>query len=181
MTYPTEINARTLTIRYRGLFDFDGLYNVIVQWMKARRFWFHETKYKHKVSSPFGAEQEITFTGDKKVTDFYAHAITIDLHLWDMTEVEVVQKGIKKTLTNARMQIDIQGTLSLEYEKRWEVSTFWMAVRDWWMKYIMRREVESIYYDEIYYRTYRLHNVIKKFLDMEAKGHEYEGYLGDNA
>ena len=44
----------------------------------------------------------------------------------------------------------------------------------------MRREIETIYYDEIYYRTYRLHKIIKDFLDMEAKGNEYEGYLGDN-
>jgi len=181
MVYPTTIPTNKLTIRYKGLFDFDGLYNAIVQWMKARRFWFHETKYKHKVPSPLGAEQEITFTGDKKVTDFYMHAITVDLHLWDMTEVEVVQKGIKKTLTNARLQIDIQGTLFLDWEKRWETSTFWVAVRDWWLKYIMRREIESIWYDEIYYRTYRLHKIIKDFLDMEAKGYEYEGYLGDNA
>ena len=174
--YPTP----KLIIRYKGLFDFNGLYNVMVQWMKARRFWFHEDTYKHKVPSPAGAEQEILWKADKKVTEFYMQEITIYMHIWDMTEVEVAQKGITKKLTNARIEIQIIGAVTIDYEKRWEESTFYIALLDFYRKYIAKEEIETLYGDQLYYRMYKLHAAIKEFLDMQAKGNEYAGYLGDN-
>jgi hypothetical protein len=180
MTYPTKITTDKHTIRYKGLFDFDGLYNLIVQWMKARRYWFHEEAYKHKVPLPTGAEQEITFKGDKEVTEFYMHSIRLDFHLWDMTEVEVEVGGVKKTLTSARMEIVMVGVLNIDYQKKFDKSTLWQNVRDFLLKYIMKQDVETIWYDELRYRIYKLHDAIKQFLDMQAKGSEYKGYLGDN-
>ena len=180
MAYPTKIPIERHTIRYKGLFDFDGLYNLIVQWMKARRYWFHETKYKHKVPLPTGAEQEISFKGEKDVTEFYQHHITVDFHLWDMTEVEVDVKGVKKTLTSARMDIVLGGALNIDHQKRFEQSTLWQNVRDFFLKYILKNEVESIWADEVRYRMYKLHDAIKTYLDMQAKGNEFAGYLGDN-
>ena len=180
MAYPTKLPIERHTIRYTGLFDFDGLYNMIVQWMKSRRYWFHETKYKHKVPLPTGAEQEITFKGDKDVTDFYKHEIVIDFHLFDMTEVEVEQQGVKKTLTSARMDIVISGALNIDYEKRYDQSTLLQNIRDFFLKYVLKQELESVWYDELRYRLYKLHNAVKEYLDMQAKGNEYAGYLGDN-
>jgi len=179
MAYPSTIPTRRFTLRYRGLFDFDGLYNVMVQWMKSRRYWFHEIKYKHKVPSPAGAEQEIIFRGDKKITDYIGYELTVEFHLWDMTEVEVVHKGVKKTLTNARMEIIFLGQVDIDYEKRFESSTFWMAVKDFYNKYILKEEIETVYWDTMEYKTQQFMNVVKEFLDMEAKGYEYAGYLGD--
>lgn len=179
MPYPPSASTRKFTIRYKGLFDFDGLYNLMVQWMKARRFWFHEVKYKHKVPSPYGAEQEIFFMGEKKVTDYFQYRLTVDIHIWDMTEVEVVHNGVKKTLTNARMQIILIGYLDIDWEKRWDTSKKWKTLKDFYNKYILKEEIESIYWDTIQYKTQHFMNVIKEFLDMEAKGYEYKGYIGD--
>lgn len=175
-TYETP----TLIIRYKGLFDFNGLYNLMVQWMKARRFWFHEDTYKHKVPTALGAEQELLWKGNKKITEFYMQDIRIYIHLWDMTEVEVVQKGVTKKLTNARIEMIISGVVTIDYEKRWEESTFYMALLDFYRKYIAKEEIETGYTDQLYYRMYKLHAAIKEFLDMQAKGNEYAGYLGDN-
>jgi len=166
-------------IRYKGLFDFDGLYNLIVQWMKARRYWFHETKYKHKVPMPTGAEQEITFKGTKDITEYISQEIVIDFHLWDMTEVEVEQAGVKKTLTNARIEIVLTGALNMDIESRYEKTKFLLGLRKFLHKYILRPDIDA-WADELRYRLYKLHEEIKKFLDMQAKGSEYVGYLGDN-
>ena len=179
MAYPTKLGIEKHYIRYKGLFDFDGLYNLIAAWMKARGYWFEETKYKHKVPLPTGAEQEITFKGSKDVTEFYQHNIVVDFHLWDMTEVEVEVKGVKKTLTNARLEIVISGALNVDYEGRFEETTFWQNVRDFFLKYVLKQDLETIWYDELRYRLYRLHAAIKEFMDMQTKGYEYQGYLGD--
>jgi len=180
MAYPTKLVIEKHFIRYKGLFDFDGLYNLIVQWMKAQGYYFEETKYKHKVPLPTGAEQEITFKGSKDVTEFYQHNIVVDFHLWDMTEVEVELAGVKKTLTSARMEIVLSGNLNIDYEKRFEKNVFWQNIRDFFMKYIIKEDIESTWYDELRYRIYKLHDAIKQYLDMQAKGNEYAGYLGDN-
>jgi len=180
MSYPTKLPIEKHIIRYKGIYDFDGLYNLIVQWMKARRYWFHETKYKHKIPLPTGAEQEITFTGTKDVTEFYQHNIVVDFHIWDMTEVEVEIDGEKKILTNARMEIIIQGSLNIDYEGIYGKSTFWKTIRDFFLRYVLKQDIETVWYDELRYRIYKLHAVIKEFLDMQAKGNEYAGYLGDN-
>ena len=61
-----------------------------------------------------------------------------------------------------------------------ESSTFWQHLKDFYNKYILKEEIETIWGDTLYYRVQKLHNVVKEFLDMQAKGYEYAGYLGDN-
>jgi len=181
MAYPTSIPTPKLTIRYKGLFDYDALYNMMVRWLKARRYWFHETVYKHKVPSPYGAEQEIAWEADKKINDYIRYWMNISWHLWDINEVEVIKDGEKKTLTNARVEILIGGTVEVDYEKRLQRNRAWIAIADIFYKYFLKEDIESIHHDTLYYRIYRLHALIKEHLGMEAKGNEYESYLGDNA
>lgn len=170
----------TIRLRYTGLFDFSELYALIVEWMKQRRFWFQEKSYKHKVPSPLGAEQELDFIGDKAVTEFYKQEISMNIHLYDMTEVEVVHEGVTKKLTNARVEISIQGNVVIDYEKRWQKGKFNNFIFDLYRKYIAKKEMEALYGDQLYYRMYKLHAEIKNFFDMQTKGNEYAGYLGDN-
>jgi hypothetical protein len=181
MAFPTSAPAKHLIIRYKGLFDFDGLYYLMVQWLKQRRYWFHEIDYKHKVPSPAGAEQEIKWEAEKKINDYMKYKMNIFLHTWDQTEVEVVKNGEKKTLTSARIEITFDGTIEIDYEKRMSKSKFWAAIADVYYKYFLKEDIESIHYDTMYYRLQRLHSLVKNYLDMGAKGFEYEGYLGDNA
>ena len=180
MVYPAKSPTRKFILRYSGLFDFDGLYSMMAQYLKVNRYWFHEYKYKHKVPSPLGAEQEIFWRGEKKVNEYIHYSIFLDFHLWEMTEVEVVQKGVKKTLTSAKMQINIIGFMDIDWEKRYEQSVFLQALKDFYNKYVLKRELESIYWDTLHYRCQKFLNVIKEYLDMQAKGYEYKGYLGDN-
>jgi hypothetical protein len=96
-----------------------------------------------------------------------------------MTEVEVVKDNVKKILTNARLELSISGTLTLDYQKRWERSPFWAAVGDFYHKYIIKKEWETVLWDEMWYRMHKLHALIKDYMDLQAKGYEYKGYLGE--
>ena len=173
-----KLNLDKHLIKYKGLCDFDGLYNLIVQWLKARGYHVQETKYKHKVPSPLGAEQEITFKGEREVTDFYTYHIVVDFFIRDMTEVEVEIRGEKKQLTDLRMEITLTGTLELDPEGRYEKNMFLKKLRHFYIWYIIKADLFE-WYDELRYRIYKLHGVIKDYLDMQAKGNEYIGYLGD--
>jgi hypothetical protein len=168
------------TIRYRGLFDWDGLYYHISDWFKRYRYYLVEQMYKHKVPSPLGAEQELFWWGEKELTDFVRFRIEVEFHLWDMTEIEVIKDGKKKTLTNARLEIKISGKLIFDWQDKFERNKFTRALRTLYLGYIYRREATSLWGDMIYYRMWNLHAYIKKYLDLQADWHAYEGYLGEN-
>jgi hypothetical protein len=174
-----QIPTRKMIVRYKGVLDLEGLYRVIVQWLKSRRFWFHETTYKHKVPSPFGAEEEITFNAERKCTEYYKDEIRIYTHIWDQQEVEVIKEGKKQKLIKAKVEIVISGTLTLDWQGMFDKSKFMQKIRTFMHAHLIHEKIENIWYDELYYRTIKLQAVIKDYIDMQSKSHEYAGYLGD--
>src|SRR3989344_8400468 len=102
-----KINLPPITIKYQGLFDFDLLYSTMVDWAKNYGYFWHEKTYKHKVPSPMGAEQEIHWETEKKVTEYIKYTIKIQMHIFDLTEIEVENNGKKKALSNGRMLLKI--------------------------------------------------------------------------
>src|SRR3989344_580355 len=155
-------------IRYRGLFDWAGLYATIADWFKHYRFILHEEMYKHKVPSPQGAEQELFWYAEEEVTEFVKFRFEVSFHLWDMTEIEVVKDGKKKLLTNARLEIQISGKLMFDWQNKFDKNKFTRALRDLYLGYIWRRESSSVYGDMIYYRMLNLHAHVRKYLDMQS-------------
>lgn len=172
--------AVPIKVGYSGIFDFDGLYLVIAQWFKARKYWFHESTYKFKPGSEWGNEVEIKFKGEKNVTDFYMFEIEVYFHVWDMADVEVIQNGVKKKLTKGRMEIVISGDVTFDYQNKFTKSKFYERLYKFYIKFIVREKITDNVPDVLYYRMYKLQNLIKEYLDMQAKGNEYAGYLGDS-
>src|SRR3989338_429178 len=72
-----------ITLRYNGIFDFDGFYNAVTDWAKNYGFMWHESSFKHKVPSPEGAEQELAWQMTKKVTEFIEYTIIFTIHMWE--------------------------------------------------------------------------------------------------
>ena len=176
------IPLRKRIIRYTGVYDMHGLYNVMIEWLKARRYWVMESAYKHKPGSEFGRENEISIDAEQKMTEYVQSEIRIYFHLWDIQRVEVIERGRKKVLTKARMEIWFSGTLILDYNNHWEHSKFKKMLHDLYFRYVTGGPdgwMGSLYGDTLYYRIGKLHNLVKDFLNMEARGNEYKHYLGD--
>ncbi len=167
-------------IRYTGIFDFNGLYQAMVKWLKSRRYWFHEDVYKHKPGGPFGKELEISWRAEKKVTDFHKTTMKVSFHIWDLKDVEVIKDGKKKKLQKARIEIKLNAEITLEYQNRWQKSKFYKALYKFYTNYVIKKEWTSFWGDTVYYRLIKFHAFIKNYLDMEAKANEYEHYLGDS-
>ena len=167
-----------IRVRYNGLFDFDGLYAAMTDWAKNYGYLWEEESYKHKVPSPKGAEQEWLWFAEKNVTDYIHYKLMILGHIWDMTEVE--KEGKRKKLTNGRFEIIIIGTLTTDWQKKWGQNKFSRFLGRMYEKYVMVKEIETIYGDQLWYRMWNLQAVLKKFFDMQTKWHEYKRYLGEN-
>ena len=155
-------------LKYRGVYDFEGLCRTMRQWIVDHGYEFHETSVKHKVPSPAGSELELKWESWKKVTGYIKFWIKIYFHLWDVNEVEVVKDGRKQKLTQARMQIEMWGQVDLDYHNRFTGSRFAKFLQDFYHKYIIRKDLDLVATDELYYRVYKLYSVAKQFLEMEA-------------
>ncbi len=167
-----------ILLQYNGLFDFDGMYMAIIDWAKHYEYNWHEKDYKHKVPDQ-GAEQEMVWMMNKKVTDYIHFNIVITVHIWEMYDVAVQAEGKKKTLTNARMSLKMDGKVTYDWQKRFGEKGF----RGWLGKTyykLMKKDLEGIYYDMLYYRMWNLHAILKKYMDMQSKYYAYKGYLKED-
>ena len=168
----------SITLRYNGLFDFDAMYAMIIDWAKNYGYMWHERTYKHKVPSPKGAEQEFVWQMTKDVTEYVHHDIMFSVHMWDLTEVQVEIDGKPKSLSNARLYIVISGTLKSDWQGKFKGSKLAEKLGQWFGK-ISEKEMDS-YTDALYYRVWNLQALMKKYFDMQSKKYQYKGYLGEN-
>ena len=177
-----EYGLRNLITRYTGLFDLEDLQRVMAQWLKARRFWFHENAYKHHPGDENGREQEIYWHCERNVDSYVQYQVDIYFHTFDMQKVEIVEKGKKKLVDKGRLEIWFKGKVVYDYQGHWDKSKFHRALRGMYHKYILVPEgiMSSIYWDECYYRVLKLRDLVKDYLNMKTKGYEYKRYLRDN-
>lgn len=173
-----RIPPEAITIRYTGLFDFDALYREIIEWCKNYEYVWHEETYKHK-PTPKGAEQEWYWYAEKEVTGYVKYIIHFYPRAWEITELEVKVSGKKKKLIKARMEISIQGELIFDWQNKFTKNKFARLLGKLYNK-MVRRELDSVYGDNLYYRLWNLQSVIKKFFNMQTKWHEYEKYLKED-
>jgi hypothetical protein len=164
-------------VRYTGVFDFDALYATIVTWCKDKGYEWQEETFKHKVPNSEGAEQELKWIAQKIVTDYIQHKIKMAVHIWEITEVESKKK---KKLTKARFELIIVGSLITDWQKKWGKSKFSKFLGKVYEERIIRREIEGVYADNLWYRLWDLHAVIKKFFGMQTKAHEFKRYLKED-
>lgn len=160
-------------IKFRGLYDLDGLYNFMANWLRQRRYEVHETLYKSKPP-----ELEIRIRGERKKTGFVMEVITIYYHSYGEYDLDVVFNGKKRKMTNARMTLTISGEIRAPYEDifgrpRWTSNAVERRLLNLFRRWFAKRELESVYWDTLYYEIWKLHSGIKDLLKYEAKGNAY--------
>ena len=163
----------TETIKFKGIFDMELLYKSMRDWLTRRGYYFEEPTYKCKLNPLGGKEDEITWKSYKKETDYFKFWIVIDFHTWERKDIEVIEKGKKKKMNQARMTIYFNSYVESDWQGRWQSTPFLQWLNSFYEKYIIKPEIENIYTDKLYYYVLKLHNIAKECLGMEAKGSEY--------
>lgn len=163
-----------LLIRYKGVFDYDGMYKMMHAWLVSKRFLFHEDKYKDKVSTPFGNEIEAKWSAEKKVTEFVMEKISIEFHLWDAAETEIIKDGKKVKMYKARMEIKFFAELMLDYNKKFsEGTTFAKKLGKFYVENIIYWDWRIRYANALEYAVYDLQTKVKKYLNMDTGSSAY--------
>jgi|SRR3989344_3265214 len=167
-----------ITLRYNGVFDFDAFYATVSDWAKDYGYMWHESTFKHKVPGAEGAEQELAWQLTKKVTEFIKYQILFTIHMWEVKDVAVENR--KKPLLRARIYILIDGTVEYDWQKKFGGSKLNKLLHDWYFKLPHLEPIETVYWDQLYYRIWNLQATIKKYFDMQSKKHPYSDYLSES-
>jgi len=152
-------------IKYKGIFDYAGLYTMMRGWFKDREYDFWERRYKHKVKEG-GTEIEINWEAWRDINELMRNWIYVYFHIWDYQEVEVIKDGQKKKMAKARMLIRFSWTIEIDYEDRWQDSKLKRAMLKFMINFPLRKELSEPYGDKLWYECNRLQQEAKKFLGM---------------
>ncbi|MBL7055504.1 hypothetical protein ISS07_01170 [Candidatus Woesearchaeota archaeon] len=171
----SEMGGGALYLQYKGVWDMQDLYEFIASFFSGKKFKFYEKKYITKHPSPFGPETYYIWEAKRDVEEYYRYMCTIFLHTYDTQDVEVVGKdGSKKMFTKGRLWIQIQTKVVLDYDKRWDETAFYKSLKNFYTKYVMKKKIEGLYWDNMYYNVHlKLHSLIKERLKLESEGFEH--------
>lgn len=170
----------TVYIRYKGVWDMQDLYQSMVDWFRERKYKFHELIYKHKHPSPFGIERQYIWRAERKESEYLLFVVNIYFHTYDAHDTEVVMNdGSKQTFTKGRIWMEFRGYMEYDWEKRWEKTAFYTKLRNFYNKYVIKKKMEQIWWDQLWYREiHQLHALVKERLKMESEGYEHRYWTG---
>jgi hypothetical protein len=160
-------------VKYKGVFDMDALYRVIMRWLEEREYEVYEELYKHKPP-----ELEIRWWAMCKRTGYIADLIRVWFHGLSLEEVEVMVNGVPKKMYKGKIRVLMWGEVIMDYpdifgNRKW-TTTFEKKLLNFLNNQILRRDIEFREIDRMLYTVWRLQDVVKTQLNMETKGNAYD-------
>ena len=166
--------AGSTLLKYKGVFDFDNLFETIYDWLLQHGYEVQEKVFKHKIPTPKGAEQEIEWVAWKLVTHYIKYYFTIEFKIMDLKEVEIVKDDQKLTKSFAKIRIRITAEVRDDWQKIWQGSKFIERLGWFFKSKLYFFDVAVLHEDKLAYRIYELQSAIKASLDMESKYNAFE-------
>ncbi|MFH1174933.1 MAG: hypothetical protein V1725_07395 [archaeon] len=156
-----------ITIRYSGIFDLTGLYNLIRTYLGNNKYDIKEEIYKDKPYSTVGNEIEIELLGKAKIDAYFRHRFLIKIHTYEGKHIEV-QKGTQKIkMYKGRIEISLNGKVDVDYNEQFE--KYSPALKKLLFSHILKKEIELKHQDFLRKQIYAFAEDIKKFLKFDAE------------
>lgn len=156
--------TKRFILRYQGLYDFDGLYHMIVNFFKSRNYDYIEKKWKEKDMSPIGREIEIKMTPTKKITEYIAYWYKITWANLDVHTVDVVKEGETVKLTHARFAFDMSGHVDSDWQNFAKDNP---KLGKFFQEHVFKQELRRTYKKALEVEMQTLLDQMKEFLNME--------------
>ena len=175
-----EAPTRTAYIQYKGIFDMQDLYESVADFFSQKKFKFYEKKQRYRKPGPFGPEILYQFEANRTIEDYYKWYVYITMETFDVHDVEVVSKdGTKKKMTKGRIWVQLYGKVEMDPEHVWDKSAFLAHLKGFYNKYVLRKRIEGVWWDELQYKiVLRLHALIKERLKMSSEVNETRHHSG---
>ncbi|MFH1641440.1 MAG: hypothetical protein ABIC04_00915 [Nanoarchaeota archaeon] len=166
-------------IRYKGVWDMQDLYEAMIDWFRRNKYYFKEAVYKHKHPSPFGAERQHVWEAKRNETDYIQIKYHVYIHIYDARDVEVqMPEGDKKIYTKGRIWIEVKVSVISDFEGRWNKKMFYAHLKDFYNKYVIRKNFTEGWGPKHRYEMYNFVAMIKQRLKMESDEYEHRYFTG---
>lgn len=161
-----EEKIQKMVIRYSGTFDLSKLLSSTRGWLLDQNFEFAEPSYKHKYGDQ-GQDIEIEWEADRKVNYYVKEYIRVFMVLTGIKEIEVASDGKKVKMQQGRVLAEVEGKITLDYQKRFEGNKFLQGLQDFTHKYILKKTIFIKWYDKLYNKVFNLVRFIRQQLGSE--------------
>jgi|TARA_B100002003_G_C14118291_1_gene537842 hypothetical protein len=169
-----KVFIRKMVLQKAGIIDLDGLYKVMQRWFYDNKYYFEEGTSRERPGTAAGVEFEWKWTAWRKVNGYLKFHINLFFHAWDVQDIEVIKEGKKVKLTKCRLKIEFDGAIELDYTNRFSKTVFGKMLFNLYNTFVLKGEkILANWWDELYYRVYKLQTIAKEYLDMESKGNAY--------
>jgi len=105
-----------LIIRYRGLYDYDGLLSLIRGYFAEQELFTQEPKFKFKQGGG-GAEADFRIEGERLISSYIKVYLKVDGHAWDVKRKTVEIDGEKKVMTEGKIQLILASKVFFDYRE----------------------------------------------------------------
>jgi hypothetical protein len=150
-------------LKYRGNFDFDGLYKFCQQWLESRDYDFYFDLVKDK--PPY---LKYKMTGRKKLNFYCMVLIYLEFLMWDVKEVEIIKDNQKKHMMNGFIKISFSAGFITDYDGDFEKSPGLKKIESFLNNYIFYHENLLKYFDYMDYHLYDFMTDVKKYMGMQS-------------
>lgn len=179
MTQTFPVFPVPLKIRYKGLFDWEGLYRLVWQWFKKKEFRTHEKRYKDKTQTALGNEIQVNVWGEKEVSEYYMYQVKIYYHMWESKEVPVIIDGKQVKRMRGRMHIELNAEVITDWQKRYKSgeNIFHKLMEKFLNDVAFKYDRDMKHIDPLDKDLHRLEGEIKKFLKIEVDESGVHGFV----
>jgi len=176
----TKMGMPVAHIRYKGVWDMQDLYEFMINFMRERKYKFHEKIYKHKAPSPFGVERQYCWEASSVIDDVYTFVIQIYIHTYDAQDIPVTMKdGSQKLFTRGRLWMSFHGHVKMYEEHDWRERPFFAKLLMFMNDYILRKKHGWEVWDVLWYReVHKLIWLTRRRLKMENNDFEQKDWTG---
>ncbi|GAI68932.1 unnamed protein product, partial [marine sediment metagenome] len=115
-----------------------------------------------------GKDIDVTWKGERKVTDYFKFQIEVKFRLLGLTDVEATQQGIKIKTNQGMVEIKVKGILIRDYEGKFETSAFRKFLRSIYEKWVIPSRVVQ-FEEKLISDSDEFLNQAKAYLDLEGK------------
>ena len=174
---PVDVKVRPLVIRFKGIFDYNLVYNSMRKFFDMKRYDFFEKAYKHKGRGPQTELEHIWYI-QHELNEHIMNSYSIYMKINNFQYVYIKDENGKiKQMVSGRLFIDITPSVILDYNDRWRTSEFKKKLLEFYHEFILKKEIDEIYHDRLRDEAFALQEVFKKALGMTLISHAYDWKL----
>jgi len=160
-------------VKHRGFFSYSKLLQAIRMWYVEDDFEvLNIPKYKQKYPTPTGTEHEMVIKGEKNVTEYVKFHIEIEMRVYNLRDIEIIQDGQKTKLQDGQVMLYVTPILELDWQKRFKGPKPWKgfleALDKFYRGYIIKYKIADYWEDMVILKGAQLVKTIKEALGQEV-------------